>query len=60
MDSARDIIENTLAMAMDAMQTTIATTLWSAPGLLAVARNMFIDVPLIVDWQSIARLCEHH
>ncbi len=45
---------------MHAMQTTIATTLGSAPGSLAFARDMFLNVPLIADWQSITRLCEHH
>ncbi len=45
---------------MHDMQTTVATTLESAPGSLAFARDMFLNVPLIADWQSIARLREHH
>jgi hypothetical protein len=57
---ARDIIDDALATAMHAMQTTIATTLGSTLGALAVARDMFSNVPLIVDWQAIARICEHH
>ncbi len=60
MASARDIIDDALATAMHAMQTTVATTLGSAPGSLAFARDMFLSVPLIADWQSIARLREHH
>jgi hypothetical protein len=37
MTQARDIINDALATAMHAMQTTIATTLWSTPGALAFA-----------------------
>ncbi len=57
---ARDIIDDALATAMQAMQTTIATTLGSTPGALAFARDMFLNLPLIADWQSIAHTCEHH
>ncbi len=37
MTQARDIIDDALATAMHAMQTTIATTLGSTPGALAFA-----------------------
>ncbi len=37
MTQARDIIENALATARHAMQTTVATTLWSTLGALAFA-----------------------
>ncbi len=37
MTQARDIIDNALATAMNAMQTTVATTLGSTPGALAFA-----------------------
>ena len=60
MASARDIVDDALATAMHAMRTTVATTLGSAPGSLAFARDMFLNVPLIADWQFIARLREHH
>ena len=60
MASARDIVDDALATAMHAMQTTVATTLGSAPGARAFARDMFLNVPLIADWQSIASLHEHH
>jgi hypothetical protein len=49
MTQARDIIEDALATAMHAMQTTIATTLGSTPGALAFAQDMFLNVPLIAD-----------
>ena len=41
------------------MRTTVATTLGSAPGALASSRDMFLNVPLIADWQAIARVREH-
>jgi hypothetical protein len=45
---------------MHAMQTTIATTVGSSSGPLAVARDMFLKVPLINDWQAITHACEYH
>jgi hypothetical protein len=45
---------------MHAMQTTVATTLGSPSGALAFAQDMFLNVPLIADWQAIARTLEHH
>ena len=60
MTQARDIIDDALATAMHAMQTTIATTLGSTPGALAFAQDMFLNMPLIADWQAIACTCEHH
>jgi hypothetical protein len=47
MTQDRDIIDNALATAMHAIQTTIATTLWSTPGALALAQDMFLNVPLL-------------
>ncbi len=44
MTQARDIIDDALATAMHAMQTTIATTLGSTPGALAFAWDMFLNV----------------
>ena len=41
MNQARDIIDNALATAMHAMQTTIATTLGSTPGALGFAYMFF-------------------
>jgi hypothetical protein len=41
MTQAKDIIDDALATAMHAMQTTIATTLGSTPGALAFTRDIF-------------------
>ena len=60
MAQAWDIVDDALATAMHAMHTTVATTLGSAPGSLAFAWDMFLNMPLIADWQAIARLCKHH
>ncbi len=60
MTQARDIIDNALATAMHAMQTTIATTLGSTPGALALAQDMFLNMLLSADWQAIAGTCDHH
>jgi hypothetical protein len=60
MTQARDIIDDALATAMHTMQTTVATTLGSTPGAFAFARDMFLNMLLIADWQAIARTCEHH
>ncbi len=46
---ARDIIDDALAIAMHAIQTTIATTLGSTPGALAFAQDMFLNVLLVAD-----------
>jgi hypothetical protein len=60
MTQARDIIDDALTTAMHAMQTTVATTLGSTPGALAFARDMFLNVLLIAEWQAIACTCKHH
>jgi hypothetical protein len=60
MTSAKDIVDDALATAMHAIRTTVATTLGSASGSLAFARDMFLNVPLVADWQTIARKREQH
>jgi transposase InsO family protein len=60
MSRAKDIVDDALATAMHAMRSTVATTLGSAPGSLAFARDMFLNVPLVADWQTIARKREQH
>ena len=55
MAQARDIIDSALATTMHAMRTTVATTLGSKLGALAFSRDMFLNVPLVADWQTIAQ-----
>ena len=52
---ARDMIDQALAQAMHATRTTVMTTLGSTPGSLAFSRDMFLNIPLIADWQAIAK-----
>ena len=40
---------------MHATRTTVMTTLGSTPGALAFSRDMFLNIPLIADWQAIAK-----
>ena len=60
MTQAKDIMDNALSTAMHAMLTTVATTLGGTPGALAFSRDMFLNVPLVADWQTISRKREHH
>ena len=60
MTKARDIIHDAFMTTMHAMHTTVATNLGSALGSLAFAWVMFLNVPLITDWQAIACLCKNH
>jgi hypothetical protein len=39
---------------------TTASTLGSTPGALAFSRDMFLNVPLIADWHTIAQSCEQY
>ena len=56
----KDIVYKVLSTAIHAMRITVATTLGSAPGSLAFAQDMFLNVPLVADWQTIARKREQH
>jgi len=55
MTQARDIIDSTLATVIHAMRTIMATTLDSISNALAFSRDMFLNVPLVADWQTIAQ-----
>jgi len=37
------------------MRTTVATTLGSTPGVLEFSRDIFLNVPLVGDWQTVAQ-----
>ena len=53
-DNARDIVDDALATAMYAMRCNVTTALGSPPGALVYARDMFLNVPLVADWTTIA------
>lgn len=50
MTQVRDIIDQALAQAMHATQTTMMTKLGSTPSSLAFSRDMFLNIPLIANW----------
>ena len=54
MDNTRDIVDDTLATSMHAMRCNVTTALGSPPGALVYARDMFLNVPLVADWTTIA------
>ena len=56
----KDVRDNALATAMHVMQTTVVTTIGSTPGPLAFSRDMFLNVPFVPDWQTIAQCREHY
>jgi hypothetical protein len=60
MSKTKDIVCKVLSTAMHAMRITVTTTLGSAPGSLTFARDMFLNVPLVADWQMIAQKREQH
>ena len=55
MTQARDIVDQALSQAMHAIRTTVMTTIGSSPGSLAFSRDMFLNIPLVADWQEIAK-----
>ncbi len=57
---AQDIVDQALALTMHAMHTMVATILGSTPGALAFSRDMFLNITLIADWQTIATHHEQH
>jgi len=56
---AKEFIDEALSIAMHAMRAGVHTTLGSSPGSLVFNRDMFLNVPLIADWQAITRKREH-
>ncbi len=60
MTISKHIFDDKLDTAMHAMRSTVATTLGSCPGSLAFSRDMFLNMLLIADWQSIAHNRELH
>ena len=58
MTDAKDIMDDTLATAMHAMRTVVATSLGSTPSALAFGRDMLLNVPLVADWKAITRARE--
>lgn len=45
---------------MHAMPTIATTTLVNTPGALAYNRDVFLNAPLLADWQTIASFWVHN
>lgn len=52
-EQARLLVDEALARAQMALRCTVSTPLRATPGSLAFARDMFLDVPYVADWQLI-------
>ena len=55
MTQVKENVEMALAQAMREMKNAVMTTLGSPPGALAYSRDMFLNIPLIADFQAIAK-----
>ncbi len=56
---AKDFINEALSIAMHAMRTGVHTTLGSSPGNLVFNRDMFLNIPLIANWNVITQKREY-
>jgi hypothetical protein len=55
----KGFVDEALSIAMHAMRARIHSTLGSSPGSLVVNRDMFLNMPMIVNWQAIIQKREH-
>ena len=54
LQKATDVVDDALATAMHSMRANVTTALGSSPGALVFGRDMFLNVPLVADWVTIA------
>ncbi len=59
MASSKEYLDEALSIAMHAMRAGIHSTLASSPGSLTINRDMFLNIPLIVDWHTITQRQDH-
>ncbi len=57
--NAAQYVDEALSIAMHAMQAGVHSPLGSSPGNLVFNRDMFLIIPLIVDWHAITQRREH-
>jgi hypothetical protein len=53
LQQANDILDAALSTVMHALRANVSTVLGGSPGALTFARDMFVNIPLIADWQLI-------
>ena len=56
---AKDAVDEALAIAQHALRCAVHTTLGSSPGALVFNRDMFLNIPLMADWQLLTKRREH-
>jgi hypothetical protein len=59
LQSAQEIVDDSLAIAMHATRCSVSSSLHSSPGALVFRRDMFVDVPLIGDLLTIQQHRQH-
>ena len=53
MEQVSRLVDEALATAQLALRSAVSKTLGSSPGGLAFHRDMFLDIPLLADWQLV-------
>ena len=56
---AKELVDEALAVAQHALQCAVHTTLGSSPGALVFNRDIFLNIPLMADWQLLNNKREH-
>jgi hypothetical protein len=57
--NAEQYVDEAISIAMHAMRAGVHSTLGSSPGNLVFNRDMFLNIPLIVDWSTITQRRGH-
>ena len=56
---AKNLVDEALGIAQHSLRCGVHTTLGSSPGSLVFNRDMFLNIPLIADWQMLTKKREH-
>ena len=56
---ANELIDEALAICQHALRSSVQTTLSSSPGSLVFNRDMFLNIPLVADWNALTTKREH-
>ena len=53
LEDAEELVDQALSMTMHALRSSVSRALGASPGGLAFHRDMFLDIPSLVDWHLI-------
>ena len=56
---AKDIIDKAFVTPQHSLRCGVDTTLGSSPGALVFNQDMFLNMPLVADWQLLTKKKEH-